>query len=147
VPAKQLPITSLFFARLLSKTVMRPNSKNMKSFLESGVFDKSVIRPEFVDHYLTFIDKESHPMLFMNGQTRGLKFNPEMLFINELKDIKQPTFVVLGSNDPLLPSHKIATLVRKIKNVKLKMFKDTGHVTSLEQSTLFNNEVLNFLKK
>ncbi len=148
IPFKQRAIASRRFTRILTKTAVKPTRKNMKKFLQSAVYDKKIITEQFVDYYYDAVrqDKRSHPLLFMHGQTRGFKFNPDILYINQLKHIKIPILIILGKNDPLLPSKKIASLVRDDKNVKLKMFKETGHVTTLEQSNLFNKEVVNFFK-
>jgi pimeloyl-ACP methyl ester carboxylesterase len=148
IPPKQRPVGIGLFAKFLAKGPMKPNRKNMKKFLQSAVYDKKVVSEDFVDYYYDSVnkDKRSHPMLFMHGQTKGPYFNPDMIFEDELKKLKQPVLIIIGENDPLLPSKQQTAFATKSKNVKLKVFKLTGHVPSLEKSDLFNKTVLQFLK-
>lgn len=149
VPLRQRAVSSKTFATFISKTAMKPSRKNMKAFLKSAMSNKAALTDPFIDYYHAMVskDKRSHPLLFMHGQTRGFNFNPAMLYGKDLDKIKPPILVILGENDPLLPVQKIATIIRSHKGVKLKVFKQTGHVPAVEQSDLFNKEVLNFFKK
>lgn len=76
--------------------------------------------------------------------------------IDELSSIAQPTLIIFGKQDTLIPnrqfhpeltSQKVALSGHeKMPNSKLKMVDEAGHFVHFEQSGEVNQIMLNFLK-
>ena len=82
---------------------------------------------------------------------KGMVDNP---VFDKLKDIKQPTLIVFGEHDNLIPNRylnggrteKIAMAGHEqIENSKLLMVEDAGHFVMFEQSAKVNKEITDFL--
>jgi pimeloyl-[acyl-carrier protein] methyl ester esterase len=65
--------------------------------------------------------------------------------LNEIKNIKTPTFILCGEKDPLCPPAASFTLKENILNSKLYEFKNEGHFPFLTQPALFNQKVIEFM--
>lgn len=73
----------------------------------------------------------------------------------QLTSIKQPTLVIYGANDGLIPNkylHKtlttndIAEIGKAIPNHKIELISEAGHLVMFEQPRIFNQTVINFIK-
>lgn len=62
-----------------------------------------------------------------------------------LGEINKPTLVVHGTDDPLVPLANGQHLARNIKNARLIVYPETGHIPIIERAAEFNRDVLNFL--
>ena len=65
--------------------------------------------------------------------------------VAELSDIRVPTLLVFGAEDPLTPPRVGAYMRARIAGSRLVIIPDAGHMTNLEQPTAFNDAVLAFL--
>lgn len=72
----------------------------------------------------------------------------------ELKDIYQPTLILFGTEDALIPNrllHPALTVVaiaeagKKIPNSTILMIAEAGHLLQIEKSDAVNDAVLQFL--
>ena len=72
-----------------------------------------------------------------------------------LKEVEQPTLVLFGENDNLIPNRflnpgttrKVAERgVEQMSNASLKMIPNTGHFAMFESADVVNNEIRRFLK-
>jgi pimeloyl-ACP methyl ester carboxylesterase len=71
------------------------------------------------------------------------EINP-LLKLFRLKDIKIPTFYIMGEQDHLfLPS--IKEITKKHFSAQLHIVKNCGHVVNVEQANEFNDKVITFL--
>ena len=59
--------------------------------------------------------------------------------------IKAPTLVIAGAGDRIVPPHTSEVLAGNIPNARLIMVKDGSHVLTVEMTSRFNHEVLDFL--
>jgi proline-specific peptidase len=67
---------------------------------------------------------------------------------DKLHTIKQPTLILSGDNDQIMPTLKFSqTLHNKIPNSQLKIIKDAGHRFNYEQPEIVNNIIWNFIKQ
>ena len=64
---------------------------------------------------------------------------------NRLGEIDKPTLVVHGALDPLIPVANGRNLAAKIKNARLIVYENTGHIPIIERAADFNRDVLEFL--
>ena len=58
-----------------------------------------------------------------------------------------PTLVLVGENDTLTPPSMALEIHKLIKNSKFSIIDDAGHLTNIENPKMFNDKVLQFLKK
>jgi pimeloyl-ACP methyl ester carboxylesterase len=65
----------------------------------------------------------------------------------ELKNIKQPTLLVWGTNDTITPPFVAREFQRLIPNSELHFIDRCGHAPMMEQPGEFNIVLENFLKK
>lgn len=64
---------------------------------------------------------------------------------DRLKAIKQPTLIVNGSNDLIVPTINSYVLYQHIPNARLSLYPDSGHGALFQYHTLFASEVNAFL--
>ncbi len=64
---------------------------------------------------------------------------------NRLGEIKVPTLVVHGKEDPLVPFANGLNLSEKIKGAELIAYPDCGHIPIIEKYEKFNRDVMAFL--
>ena len=65
----------------------------------------------------------------------------------DLSKITQPTLVVNGDEDRMVPTENSYDLVQRIPNSKLVIYKDAGHGSIFQYYEEFTKEVIEFLKK
>jgi len=67
---------------------------------------------------------------------------------NDLDKIKQPTLILLGDDDRIIPTLEHSRLLHeKIPNSKLEIIKNTGHGFNTEKSEEVNKLIWDFIKK
>jgi pimeloyl-ACP methyl ester carboxylesterase len=66
--------------------------------------------------------------------------------LDRLCQINVPTLVFVGTKDRVLKPSSSEVIANKIPNARLVKFKGGSHTFSLEMRSMFNKEVLNFLK-
>lgn len=64
-----------------------------------------------------------------------------------LGEINKPTLVIHGESDPLVPLANGQHLARNIKNARLVVYPNTGHIPIIERAAEFNRDVLQFLSE
>jgi pimeloyl-ACP methyl ester carboxylesterase len=62
-----------------------------------------------------------------------------------LRAIKQPTLVVCGSNDTMLPAENAYTVFKAMSNAHLMLYPDSGHGAIFQHHTAFVSHVRTFL--
>lgn len=65
----------------------------------------------------------------------------------DLTKISQPTLVVNGDDDRMVPTENSYDLVRRLPNSKLVIYEDAGHGSIFQYHEEFTKEVLDFLEK
>ncbi|MDD7460971.1 MAG: alpha/beta hydrolase [Prevotellaceae bacterium] len=65
----------------------------------------------------------------------------------DLSQIKQPTLVVNGDNDTIVPTEHSYTLAKEIPNAKLVIYPDAGHGAIFQEYEKFANEVIIFFNQ
>lgn len=67
--------------------------------------------------------------------------------VADLANIRVPTLLLFGAEDPLTPPRVGAYMQKRIADSRLLIIPDAGHLTNLEQPAAFNEGVLSFLLK
>ena len=61
------------------------------------------------------------------------------------KTINVPTLIMVGELDTLTPPSMSKEILKKIKNSKLSVIPNAGHLSNIENPTVFNQKLLEFL--
>lgn len=64
-----------------------------------------------------------------------------------LAEIKVPTLIIVGREDPITPLADSELMHQKIAGSRLEVIDDASHVSNLEQAEHFNRALLSFIKK
>ena len=67
-------------------------------------------------------------------------------YLDRLPEIKIPTLIMVGEDDPGTPVSASEAMHKKISNSKLVIIKSARHFSNVEQSEVFNTNLLSFLK-
>lgn len=74
----------------------------------------------------------------------GVIFRPGIY--NELSKITAPTLVLVGAEDLCQPPHRATTIANGIKGARLEVIAKAGHAVTLEQASLVNALLIEFLQ-
>jgi pimeloyl-ACP methyl ester carboxylesterase len=66
-------------------------------------------------------------------------------YLDYLKDISQPTLIVQGSNDVIIPTHNSYLLQQTLPNAQLILYPDANHGSFYQYPELFVSEAELFL--
>ena len=135
-------------AKILSKTVFKPQRKNFENFVRSVFHENSEILPEFVDyfHETAASDVSSNPVWLIHRMAKMFKEGKELILLEDLPKIRNKVLIIAGASDPLIPPKEVENSFKLLPNAKIKIFQRSGHVPNMEQPEDFNKEILNFLK-
>ena len=114
----------------------------VKASVENVFFDKSKVTDVLVDRYFKLTLREG------NRQAIVDRFNisKQTDTYENLKNIPQPTLIIWGSEDLLIPVENAYQFKKYLPNSTLVILKDTGH-TPMEESPLESLiPVMDFLK-
>ncbi len=148
IPISQWPATVYALAKFISKTFFKVTKSNMDRFLNSAFYDKRSVPELFSQYYLEALlgSAMRHPLLFFNGLSSNLRMRKELDLRKSLGLIKQSVMIVWGSEDKNVVYKNSKDFFKLIPSHKVEIIKETGHVPSLEKSSLFNSLALNFFQ-
>jgi 3-oxoadipate enol-lactonase len=66
-------------------------------------------------------------------------------YLNRLSEIKIPTLIMVGEDDPGTPVAASEAMQQRIPNSKLVIIKSARHLSNVEQPEVFNTNLLTFL--
>jgi pimeloyl-ACP methyl ester carboxylesterase len=78
---------------------------------------------------------------FQDALRASLKYD----YRERLPDVKQPTLIVWGEEDSILPVQDAHEYERLIPDARKVVMQDTGHVPMLERPSAFNEMLMDFL--
>ena len=126
----------------------------MQHVLPRGVVDKSArsvfgdpakVSPEMVDRYYELTLRTG------NRQALGQRFEQMAQGhgrdAGQIKTITQPTLVIWGGQDRLIPPENAARFAQDIKGAQVVLFPALGHVPHEEDPQATVTEVISFLKR
>ncbi len=68
-------------------------------------------------------------------------------YLNRLSEIKMPTLIMVGEDDPGTPVSASEAMHERISNSKLVILPSARHLSNVEQAGAFNTALLKFLKE
>lgn len=148
VPSRYRLISLPWAAKLISKTVMRPNLDNMASFLSDALYGQPKVEDGFANYFYESVIRErlTHPLMLINRLSNFLRVKEQFVLINNLSEIHNPALIIAGDRDPIVSLDRSLPGFLLMPNKRIEIFSDTGHVPSLEKSREFNDLVIRFLK-
>lgn len=114
----------------------------VKSSVENVFYDKSKVTDALVDRYFELTLRAGNRQAFVDR----FKMSEQINTYKNIKNIQQPTLILWGSEDLLIPVENAYKFQESLPNNTLAILKDTGH-TPMEESPLESLEpVIIFLK-
>jgi pimeloyl-ACP methyl ester carboxylesterase len=106
-----------------------------------------LVTPTLVDEFMHLARKRSGAAATRQLQRReiswsGLRTN----YVSRLPEIAIPTLILHGENDRLLPLRIAQRAHRQIRNSRLEVIRDCGHLTPLEQPEAVNRALRRFFQ-
>ena len=136
-------------AQLFVRTIFRPSRDNpqMESMLRDVFVNKAhALKAEFVDYFYDTMAR-SHNLLFISKTSSVEGRKALLLQRDDLQSITQPTLIMWGEQDSLMPLAKYAPFFSHFPRAQVLIVKDAGHIPSIEKSEEFNEAIIRFLSK
>jgi pimeloyl-ACP methyl ester carboxylesterase len=143
--AKSQPIAfTIARTPILNKlmTFITPRSL-VKASLENVYVDKTKVTDPLVDRYFELTLREGNREALVDRMTLGMKKSP----IHLIKNIQQPTLVLWGEQDLLIPTNNAHRFHDDLPNDSLAILKNVGHVPMEESPDESLATLLAFLEK
>jgi 3-oxoadipate enol-lactonase len=67
-------------------------------------------------------------------------------YTHDLENIKVPTLIIVGREDPIRPIKDAEFMHERIPNSRLEIIGEAAHMTNLEQAEVFNRAIIGFLR-
>ncbi len=137
---------------IVGELMTRPSRFEAYFYFRDAVHDPSVLTKEFVDIYHEIHSLPGNQKSLLKVIRSIVSFrggNKEVLtpVINNLHRIMQPTLILWGKQDKVLPLKHAYFAEKKIPNGHLHIFDPCGHMPQYERPEDFNRVVLEFLAK
>lgn len=112
----QIPALAPLMQRLLPRSVIESSVRNVYA-------DPSKVTPELIDRYYEITLREG------NRKALGDRFRAgNERYSSQIKQVKQPTLVLWGAQDRLIPVSQAQLFARDIAGSQLQIFDGLGHV-------------------
>lgn len=126
----------------------QPSFENMAELVRLFTYDTDFADDDLIEsRYQASLEpgfQEAFETMFPAPRQNGLD---DLSFPDDvLQTIKQPTLIVHGREDKIIPPEYSYRLINLIENAELHIFGKTGHWTQIEQSDAFSNLVKNFIE-
>ena len=112
----------------------------VKSSVENVYFDKSKVTDSLVERYFDLCLREGNRQAFIDRLGIGKRNN----YIN-ISNIKQPTLILWGADDLLIPVENAYKFQNSLLNNKLVILENSGHVPMEENPFESIKHVIEFL--
>jgi pimeloyl-ACP methyl ester carboxylesterase len=120
--------------------------------LKMLAYDPSVFTPEFKEQMSRYSSGPASVKALLSTISAGINILGQKDKITrqlrqKLHTIKNPTLIVWGNNDRIIPVAHAQIAVKNIPAARLERFDNCGHMPMFEQPDKFNKLVLDFLKE
>jgi pimeloyl-ACP methyl ester carboxylesterase len=127
----------------LGPVLVREIATSGQDLLKRSYYDQSQLTEEVRQGYLG--------PLQVNGWERGFwEFSTaprDSQLVENLASISQPTLLITGKFDEVVPTANTEKLATEIKNNKLVIVEKSAHLPQEEQPNIFNSEVATWVKE
>ena len=126
-----------------------PSFENMKELLDIFAYNREIVTDELAElRYQASIRpgfQESFSSMFPAPRQRWV--DAMASDIDDIRNIANPTLIVHGRDDKVIPLKNAYDLFELIKNSELHAFGRCGHWTQIEHASRFNKIVSDFLSE
>jgi 3-oxoadipate enol-lactonase len=124
----------------------KARKKGMEALLEETM--ERWFTPAFLtknSHMLALIQKQflATPVSGYIGSAEAIR---KLNYLDRLSEIKMPTLIMVGEDDPATPVSASKAMHERISNSKLVILPSARHLSNVEQTEAFNTALLTFLK-
>lgn len=145
----------LFKSAIAFGNFLNMDEVHIAQSINSSFYEQNAMAQKIIDelsHIIKSNDRQSYRLMLEKCINSMLD---HQLFY-ELKHISQPTLVLFGEDDMLIPNrflHPMSTreialaAVAQMPNAQLRMYPKTGHFVQIERAAEVNKEIQIFLKK
>jgi pimeloyl-ACP methyl ester carboxylesterase len=131
----QTPVLNKMFTFITPRFLVRASVENV-------FFDKSKVTDSLVDRYFELTLREGNRQAFVDR----FKMSKDTSAYYNIKYIQQPTLIIWGAKDLLIPVENAYKFHKDLSDNTLVILEDTGH-TPMEESPIESLEpVITFLK-
>lgn len=131
----RVPVLNRLMRNVLPRHIIESSLKNVYG-------DPSKVTPELVDRYRDMTLRAGNRIAIVHRFRQGYTGNPE-----HIRSLRQPTLILWGAQDRLIPPEYGQTFARDIPGAKLVMFEGLGHVPQEEDPGATVATVQAFLAK
>ena len=142
-----------FFVDILRKPIlnhllMKITSGNYRAkyTLERLFFDKTKVTGSKISQYSHFYSMKETQYTFVKTAEQILPDNHEEL-LRKIKEIKIPTLIIWGKNDPIFPVGDAYNLQKDIESSEVAIIDNCGHIPNEEQPVETAELIKEFLQK
>ncbi len=134
----------------LGELVSYPTRAGVALFFKIALRNRAVITEDFLDFYYELFKRPGFQafllkMVRMLVDFRGAKKEILAPVLEDLHKIKQPTLIIWGELDRVLPLKQAYFGKEKLPQAQLYIMRECGHIVNLEKPAEFNRVVLDFL--
>ena len=135
---------------LVGELVSYPSRKGVELFFKFAVRDPALVTKDFVDLYYNFFSRPGFQKFLLKIvrsiiNVAGAREEVLAPLRNNLSKITQPTLIIWGERDRVLPLKHAYWGKEKLPNAELKIIEGCGHIPFFERPEEFNKLVLEFL--
>jgi pimeloyl-ACP methyl ester carboxylesterase len=135
---------------VIGEILSYPSRSGVRAFFRKAVYNPAVLTSSFVNLYYTYFKSPGFrdyllKLVRMMVDIRGVK--PEIIgpIIWNLRDITQPALILWGERDGIVPLQHAYFGKKRIRDARLQIMKDCGHIPFYEKPEEFNKIALEFL--
>jgi 4,5:9,10-diseco-3-hydroxy-5,9,17-trioxoandrosta-1(10),2-diene-4-oate hydrolase len=136
---------------LLGELITRPNRKGLRMLWSLAVHDPKFVTDELIEDKYSLASLPGAQAAFLKTLRgfvglRGFASDQVQEVQAAMPSMKQPTLVVWGREDRLLPVEHAAILEARLPSSRQIIFDACGHAPMIEKAAEFNKAVLEFLR-
>jgi len=135
---------------LIGEILTYPSRQGVRAFFRQAVYNPAVITSSFVNLYYGYFASPGFreyllKLVRMMVDIHGVKAELVGPAVWNLRDITQPTLILWGDRDRIIPVELAYFAKKRIRGSELHIFKDCGHIPFYERPEEFNKLTREFL--
>lgn len=140
------PVYKAIALPVLGEALVKPSKMRIRMMWESIVNDSSLVTDAIVERNHEILSQPGAAEIFAAARLGVNLVGQKILLDDSLERIAQPSLVVWGKRDRIIPVRHARRAVRKLKNGELALL-DCGHLPPFECAEAFNPLVRGFLDR
>lgn len=136
---------------VLGELMTRPSRAGLRMLWRSGFSDPAFVTDELVEEKFAQASQPGAQAAFLRTlrgfvELGGFRRGPLNEIQAAMSGMTQPTLVVWGRDDRLLPVAQTQILKERLASCRVVVFDHCGHLPQIEKADVFNTTVLEFLR-